>query len=208
MIKHHCFTFTHDKYTELTENHPDLCSLFIQENKEDFLSMIEIISLEKTVFEDLILSGPEDKLFKEKIIKVYGVDLMSKEIAEHVYTFSLLIDNSVFEAAWKILDTQQKKILLFSYLDILQANDFEKYFKELEKPYQELADRSRRHNVTLSKSKEHMLLAKRLLFIDYITSYDDSGYVIRKYDHTLKKMVDSPAILYRIKATSNKDSIK
>ena len=45
-------------------------------------------------------------------------------------------------------------------------------------------------------------LAKRLLQVDYLTSYDDSGS-IKEYDRTLRKTVDQPAILCRVKSASN-----
>ena len=84
-------------------------------------------------------------------------------------------------------------------LSLLSADDFESCFSALGKPYQEFTDRSRRHNVTLTNSEEHKALAKRLQQVDYITSYDDTGY-IKEYDFKLRKPVDQPAILCRVKA--------
>ena len=101
-----------------------------------------------------------------------------------------------------ILDVSKKKILMMNHLESLTAEDFEMCFSKLGKPYQELTDRSRRHNVTIPDSEEHRKLAKRLLQVDYITSYDDSGS-IKEYDRTLRKTVDQPAILCRVKSASN-----
>ena len=79
-------------------------------------------------------------------------------------------------------------------------------FKGLEKNYQEFADRSRRHNVSIRKNEEHAKLAKRLWDVDYITSYEDTGS-IREYSRSLRKFVDQPAILCRVKAdNTRKDS--
>ena len=202
MIIEHYFAFSAEIYKELGECYPALCELFILENKDDFLAVASTVSLEKEVFESLVISKQTDNAFKERIIKNHGVNLMSKAVAEQICSMNLSISKDVFDAAWDILDVSKKKTLMMGYLDILNAKDFEMCFASIGKTYQELTDRSRRHNVTIPDSEEHRKLAKRLLQVDYLTSYDDSGS-IKEYDRTLRKTVDRPAILCRVKSASN-----
>lgn len=115
---------------------------------------------------------------------------------------NLSIPKDVFDAAWEVLDASKKKTLMIGHLDILQANDFEVCFAGIGKPYLELTDRSRRHNVTMPDSEEHRKLAMRLQQVDYITSFDSNGH-FKEFDHALRKMVDRPAILCRVKADGN-----
>ena len=118
------------------------------------------------------------------------------------------ITKDILDATWDVLDAGKKKMLMIGHFSLLNADDFETCFSELGEPYQEFTDRSRRHNVTLSDSEEHRALAKRLQQVDYITSYDDTG-CIKEYDFKLRKPVDRPAILCRVKADStNKGSSK
>lgn len=202
MIIEHYFAFSAEIYKELGECYPALCELFILENKDDFLAVASTVSLEKEVFESLVISKQTDNAFKERIIKNHGVNLMSKAVAEQICSMNLSISKDVFDAAWDILDVSKKKTLMMGYLDILNAKDFEMCFASIGKTYQELTDRSRRHNVTIPDSEEHRKLARRLLQVDYITSYDDAGS-IKEYDRTSRKMVDQPAILCRVKSVSN-----
>ncbi len=208
MIKSHYFSFSVDMYTELSESYPALSETYILENKDAFLAEVSDVPLEKDVFERLVISKQTDNAFKECIIKNYGFKLMSKAVAEHICSMRLSITKDVFVAAWDVLDAGEKKKLMIGYLSLLNADDFKTCFSVLGEPYQEFADRSRRHNVTLSDSVDHRALAKRLQQVDYITSYDDTG-CIREYDFKLGKFVDRPAILCRVKAdSSNRGSKK
>lgn len=199
MIKSHFFTFSADMYTELSESYPELSEAYILENKDAFLTEASTIPLEKNVFESLMTSKQTDNAFKESIIKIYGVKLMSQTVAEHICSKRLSITKEVFGAAWNVLDIEKKKQLMIEHLSLLNAADLEMCFSALGEPYQEFTDRSRRHNVTLPDSEEHRALVKRLQEVDYITSYDDTSYV-KEYDTKLHKLVDRPAILCRVKA--------
>ena len=57
-------------------------------------------------------------------------------------------------------------------LDLLDADRFEKCFSEIGGHYSELADRSRRHTVSLDDSLNNSKLAERLREIGYITSFE------------------------------------
>lgn len=201
MIKSHYFVFSVDMYTELCESYPALSETYILENKDAFLAEVSTVPLEKDVFESLVISMQTDNAFKESIIKNHGVKLMSKAVAEHICSMRIPITKDIFDAAWDVLDAGKKKKLMLDHLSLLNAADLETCFSALGEPYQEFTDRSRRHNVTLSDSEEHRALAKRLQQVDYITSYDDTG-CIKEYDFKLRKPVDRPAILCRVKADS------
>lgn len=88
---------------------------------------------------------------------------------------------------------------MIDHLSLLNAANLEMCFSALGEPYQGFTDRSRRHNVTLPDSEEYRTLVKRLQEVDYITSYDNTG-CIKEYDAKLRKLVDRPAILCRVKA--------
>lgn len=202
MIKSHYFVFAVGMFEELNESYPGLCEIYIMENKDAFLAAVSDVPLGKEVFEKLVTSKQTDRVFIEIIIKHHGANLMSETVADQICSMGLSVSKDVFDAAWDILDVSKKKILMMNHLESLTAEDFEMCFSKLGKPYQELTDRSRRHNVTIPDSEEHRKLAKRLLQVDYITSYDDSGS-IKEYDRTLRKTVDQPAILCRVKSASN-----
>ncbi len=169
------------------------------ENKDAFLAKIAAVPLGKEAFEKLVASKQTDLVFKECIIKHHGANLMTETVANQICSERFSISRDIFHATWEVLDLSKKKKLMLDYLDILNADDFELCFSILGKPYHELSDRSRRHKVMIPYSEEHMKLAKRLQQVDYITSYDDTGYS-KEYDSSSHKMVDTHAILCRVKA--------
>ena len=202
MIEEHYFDFTADRYKELDDCYPVLCETFILENKDDFLATASAITLKAEVFETLVLSEHTDATFKEKVTSLYGTSLMSVKVAEYICLSKLTINKEVFDAAWEVLDESKKKELMFIHLELLKADDFEKCFAELGTPYQDLKDRSRRHNVPIPESDEHKELVKRLQQVNYITSFECGGH-ITEYDRDSRKMVERPSILCRVKATGN-----
>lgn len=202
MIKEHYLTFSVEIYKELGNCYPHLCETFILANKDAFLATVSTVPLEEKTFENLVVSKQTDVTFKESILKHHGVNLMSKTVAEHICLLNPSIPKDVFNAAWDILDLSKKKVLMLNHLDVLKAEDFEECFSTLGTPYQELTDRSRRHNAMIPDSMEHRKLAKRLQQVDYITSYDDTG-CIKEYDFALSKVVEQRAILCRVKANAS-----
>lgn len=206
MIQEHYLAFSVEIYNELRVCYPGLCEMYILENKDAFLAAVSTVALEEEMFENLVISKQTDVAFKESIIKHHGVELMSEKVAEQICSERLSIPKDIFYAAWDVLDLSQKNALMLDHLDILNAHDFEECFSTLGKPYQELTDRSRRHNVTIPDSEGHRKLAERLQKVDYITSYDDTGY-IQEYDSTLRKVVKRPAILCRVKASNNSNAL-
>ena len=207
MIKAHYFSFSAEIYKELGECYPGLWETYILENKDAFLSIVATIPLEKETFEDLVISQQTDQKFKETIVKYHGAKLMPETVAEQVCSTSFSISKEVFDAAWDILDVSKKRILMLSHMNLLKAEDFEVCFSMLGKPYHELTDRSRRHNVTIPDSEGHRKLAKRLQQVDYITSYECTGSV-KEYDFKQCSIVDRPVILCRVKADISKSSAK
>ena len=206
MIRTHYLAFSVESYTELSDCRPELCETYILENKDAFLSNIATIPLKKETFENLVISKQTSPKFKESIVNHHGDKLMSESVAEQICSLQLSVTKEVFDAAWNILDMSKKEKLMLTHLSILKAKDFEACFTVLGKPYRDLTDRSRRHNALIPDSEEHQKLAKRLLQVDYITSYESAGFN-KEYDHELRKMVDRPVILCRVKVdNSNKRS--
>ena len=205
MIKTHYFAFSVEIYKELAKFYPSLCEMYILENKEAFLAIAAAVPLAQETFENLLISQQTDQRFIETIIKHHGVLLMSDAVAEQVCSMSISIPNDVFEAAWDILDVTKRQKLMLSHVYNLKAKDFEACFTALGNPYLELADRSRRHNVTIPDDVEHRKLAERLQQVGYITSHE-CIQSHKEFDSKLHKMIRRPMILCRVKADVNKSS--
>lgn len=100
-----------------------------------------------------------------------ALQLQAAKIAENLVDSNMTINKSIFTAAWEYVDEKGKKTLMFKYLSILEAADFENCFSELSQWYSGFCDRSKKHSVELPNNEESQRLAKRLQEVSYITSY-------------------------------------
>lgn len=175
MIQWHYFDFELSTYEELLDCAPELCVEFILENQEAFAEHMEDINLENDSFKELVLSKKCSLELKERIILAYGEELMSYEVATQFAQGNLgvlKINKRIFETVWEVLEnTKQQERLLFNYLDILGAKEFEKYLPDLDNPYCNLERREKRHEELIANNDKNLALAKRLEKIQYITSY-------------------------------------
>lgn len=85
---------------------------------------------------------------------------------------------------------------MIRYMSLLDADDFEVCFSELGEIYAPLAERTRRHDVSIEFSDKHALLADRLKEIDYITSQKIQA--IPNNNH-LRHQPDKKEIVLRVK---------
>ena len=201
MVKENFFEFIPERYKELAECYPSLCKDFIFKNQDSFLNLMEEISISQDVFEKLILDDKIDKCFKQKVISFYGSNLMTEVVAQQLYLLELPIEKTIFHSAWTVLDNESRKLLLSCNLSLMNDVDFQKCFSDLADEYQELANRTRRHDVLLTDNENHRKLVKHLLQIGYLTSYETSSK--REYSLREHKIVRIPAIRCRVKAIPN-----
>ncbi len=171
MIKQKYFAFDSNRYTEIKDVYPNLCSEFILHNQDKYMQIIESIPMDQSLLEKLLLSR---ELIRENIqilLKTFGESFMTSEIAKNLHILNVTIDKSLFNAAWTYLDEKGKRELMLRYLSILEASDFETCFSELSRWYLEFCDRTKRHCADLENTVENKKLAERLKEVSYITSY-------------------------------------
>ena len=71
------------------------------------------------------------------------------------------------------VDQKDKAGILFTNIDVYSADDLSRRLSELGGKYADLANRTKRHEVLLSATQEHYLLAEYLEKIGYITSKEE-----------------------------------
>lgn len=171
LIKKKYIPFDVNKYGEIKEVYPDLCPDFILYNQAEYMEVMEKIPMGETLLETLLLSPILDVSNAEVLLDAFGENCMTAKIAENLVDSNMMINKSIFTAAWEYVDEKGKKTLMFKYLSILEAADFEKCFSELSQWYLGFCDRSKKHSVELPNNEESQRLAKRLQEVSYITSY-------------------------------------
>lgn len=171
LIKKKYIPFDVNKYGEIKDVYPDLCPDFILYNQAEYMEVMEKIPMGETLLETLLLSPILDVSNAEVLLDAFGENYMTAKIAENLVDSNMTINKSIFTAAWEYVDKKGKKTLMFKYLSILDAADFENCFSELSQWYSRFCDRSKKHSVELPNNEESQRLAKRLQEVSYITSY-------------------------------------
>ena len=197
MIENCYFKFDKGIYDEISSTYPKLAVEFIINNQRNYMVIHDVLDMNSTLLEDLILDERFSRANAKILLDLYGEDYMSIAIARKIGGIGLEISISVFDAAWSVLDIREKEELMMMCLDLLDADRFEKCFSEIGGQYLDLADRSRRHTVNLDDNLNNSKLAQRLREIGYITSFERKERDDYSDD---KNNVSSSIIVCRVRA--------
>lgn len=197
MIDCRYFEFTANRYSTLASISPILGGAFIQRNQDEFMAEKDSIAMSDSLFENLICSERFQKQYKDELFTEYAVQYMTEKVALYMGALSLPITEEIFNAAWNCVNKEQLSKLLFEHCTILGADELEERFKELGGKYAELADRSKRHEVSLFLTPQNIKLAEHLEKIGYITSKDERTEKI--YDAALEQEKTYRMLRLRIK---------
>lgn len=186
------FEFSTERYQYLFTANNNLAIKYIAKNQERFLEQIDEIEMSSSLLEKLLNEKTISDVTMKKLISLFGEQYMSKKIAEYVALRNIQVTKSCFDIIWKYLaDGNQRILLLINNIELFDADNLQHYFSDLNGEYQQLANRSSRHEVDLIKSNNNLSLVEYLKKIEYITSYS----IIDKHDHD----IDNKVIKCRIK---------
>lgn len=186
------FEFSTERYQYLFTANNNLAIKYIAKNQERFLEQIDEIEMSSSLLEKLLNEKTISDVTMKKLISLFGEQYMSKKIAEYVALRNIQVTKSCFDIIWKYLaDENQRILLLINNIELFDADNLQHYFSDLNGEYQQLANRSSRHEVDLIKSNNNLSLVEYLKKIEYITSYS----IIDKHDHD----IDNKVIKCRIK---------
>lgn len=178
------FEFSTERYQYLFTANNNLAIKYIAKNQERFLEQIDEIEMSSSLLEKLLNEETISDLTMKKLISLFGEQYMSKKIAEYVALRNIQVTKSCFDIIWEYLeDENQRILLLINNIELFDADNLQHYFSNLNGEYQQLADRSSRHEVDLIRSSNNLSLVEYLKKIEYITSYN----IIDKYDHKVIK---------------------
>lgn len=200
MIAQKYFKFDADRYNELSEEFPALGIEFIMHNQSEYMSINDQIDMNSTLLETLVFDQRFERSNAQQLIDDYGTEYMTTKIARNLSTLRITLNMNLFDAAWALLDINEKERLMLEHLDLLNADKFEICFSELGGQYAELSDRSRRHEVSLTDSQDNLKLVHRLDETEYITSFQMKS--IKEFDPVKSGDKIINKIVCRIKAIS------
>lgn len=192
MISQRYFTFNVDRYNELLEYFPSLSVEFIIHNQSEYMAVNDQITMDCNLLESLVCDKRFTRSNAQSLIEDYGTAYMTSKIARNLKSMKVNINIDLFEAAWKLLDQNEKESFMLDNVDLLNADKFKTCFSELGGQYTNLSNRSRRHQVFLTDTSENLKLAQRLNDIGYITSFQ------KKENKEFDSVKSDDKIMYRI----------
>lgn len=165
------FEITPNRYLELKESHSDLCFKFILDNKINFLSNISEYELEVDDAENLIEAPEFSEIEKLQVLNAIDVINMTENIAYVIRDMKTVLEKDIINMAWSLLPKDKKYQLFLNQITTYSLDELEDTFREFNDSYDQLADRTRRHNVWLADTDYNRKLAEYLDREDYLSSY-------------------------------------
>lgn len=135
----------------------------------------------KEFLEQIFFAPESSPALREELLQQYGIGYMTKQIAKSLYSLQLRMTKEIFFAAWNDLNHSERLDLMAAYADLLESEDFERCFDDMDEPHHDFVDRTK-HKVRISKTDVNEKIAQRLKDIDYITSFADEPNPATKDD--------------------------
>lgn len=179
MIDCQYFAFTDKAYSEVASKSPDLGLSFILHNQGAYMEQCEKIPMTTNLLEDLLPSILRQE-YKSELFSIYAEKYMTTKIALQMKRLCMPVTQDIFDAAWDCVDEGERGQLLLENCLVLDAADLAQKFSEIGGDYTALADRTRRHEAELSATPQHVLLAKHLQTVGYITSWEEKVSPLEK----------------------------
>ena len=197
MIDCRYFAFSANRYTDVTAISPALGVAFITQNQADFMATKNSIPISDSLFESLMLSESIQKEYKDELFIEYAESYMTAGVATKMVVLKLPVTKEIVDIAMNCVDQKNKAEILFTNIDVYGADDLPRKFNELGGQYADLVDRTKRHEVLLSATQEHYLLAEYLEKIGYITSKEEKTET--QFDPALERKKTQKFLKLRVK---------
>ena len=197
MIDCRYFAFSANRYTDVTAISPALGVAFITQNQADFMATKNSIPISDSLFESLMLSESIQKEYKDELFTEYAESYMTAGVATKMAVLKLSVTKEIVDIAMNCVDQKNKAEILFANIDVYGADDLPRKFNELGGQYADLVDRTKRHEVLLSATQEHYLLAEYLEKIRYITSKEEKTET--QFDPALEREKTQKFLKLRVK---------
>lgn len=200
LIEKKAVPFSTENYEAITEAHPDLRLEFLIINQNDYISSMDDITMDNDLLYNLVNSPKISHNMKQELISKYAYDFMSKSLAQIIVGNDYGIDKDIFFKTWEELDENNQNKLLLNNYKLLECDDLERCFKELNRIYEDFGDRTRRHDVKMRYSIENEKLAEYLEKKEYITSFSiQDSHNKSGVRNLLKDKIETRIIVCKVK---------
>lgn len=156
--------------------------LYAEKNRNAFIASLEYIKLKDEEINSLLQSElfvPEEK---KKLLSKLDAETLGIETAKIVKELNFKINRTYTDAAWNILDEENKYALLLNQIDAYKNEELPNLFLELAPVYHQLVERTR-HKFKFTYNAYNKKFLDKLVQKDYITSAEEEW--VDKENHIL-----------------------
>lgn len=146
--------------------------LYAENNKDAFIASLNDIELNDDEINSLLQSGMFVSQEKKQILSKLDVTMLGKETARIIRELNFRIPRVYTDAAWNILDEDDKYALLLNQIDAYKNEELPNLFTELAPVYHQLIERTR-HKFKFAYSDYNKKLLDKLVKKGYITSAEE-----------------------------------
>lgn len=173
LIDYRHIPFTPDQMKELKKQYPSLQARFILQNQADAFAELDSVAMDQNLFQELLLDPRLESQYRQTLFDSYYQKYLNTQIADKVDEMGISVNHDEFEEVWQLLSGGERENFLLSHLEILNGDDFEKCFANMEPPFNLLSNRTQRNQVTVPWKDGIKQLLDRLKAVNYITSYTE-----------------------------------
>lgn len=175
LIDYRHIPFTPNQMKELKKQYPSLQARFILQNQADAFAELDSVAMDQNLFQELLLDPRLESQYRQTLFDSYYQKYLNTQIADKVDEMGISVNRDEFEEVWQLLSDGERENFLLSHLEILNGDDFEKCFANMEVPFNRLSNRTQRNQVTVPWKDGIKQLLDRLKAVDYITSYTEKA---------------------------------
>ena len=190
MIEEDLLPYNISFWAEMDDTASEYRVLYAERNKDAFVASLDDIELKENDINRLLQSEVFASQEKKQILSKLDVTILGKEMAKIIKELNFTINRVYTDAAWNILDEDDKYALLLNQIDAYKNEELPDLFAELAPVYHQLIERTR-HKFKFAYSDYNKKLLDKLIQKDYITSAEEEwiGKEDNKLFHTEKEHV-------------------
>lgn len=175
MIDCNYFEFTAGKYSIIAEDSLELGVDYILNNQTAYMEQRTEIPMSCDLMDKLLLDKRFHQENKEILFSEHAECFMTEKLALNMHALNLPVTTNIFNAAWNCVKQEKYTDLLLDNCTSLESSDLQQRFADIGGEFKGLADRTKRHEITLPANSKNRLLAEHLKNIGYITSVEEVG---------------------------------
>ncbi len=188
MIEEGILPFTTVFWEEMKTVAPDCRVSYAERYKDEFIEHLNEIEIDVVEYNSLLKNKCFDQDEILNIMKILPAGDITKDTAMILRELTFRIDKTYSDAAWALLDKENKYQLLLNQIDNYENEDLPDMFNELDDVYKQLTERTK-HKFKFAYTDFNKKLLDALDEKGYISSvnedWDEHGLIKKEKEHVL-----------------------